>query len=221
MGRVKVLGFAYRQWAREILFNLSQYRYIEMNKEKDPMRVTESVMHNANPDLILFYGWSWNVPDWITEHYVVLGLHPSPLPKYRGGSPIQNQIMNGEEESSVSIFRMTKDVDAGPLCAQVAFSLTGNMQDILKRIIKIGTDETSRIISDHINGGIKYWPQEGEGTYCHRRHPFQSEITWDELKSMPADYIYNKIRCLQDPYPNAYINCADGKRLYLTEAHCG
>lgn len=220
MGRVKVLGYAYRQWARNLLYEISM-NSVEMQIEKEPERVTEDIINNFRPDLILFYGWSWKVPSWVIDNYVSLCLHPSPLPKYRGGSPIQNQILAGELESAVSIFKMTKELDAGPLCAQVKFPLIGSMQEILSRIRNIGVDETQRIINEYMNGGIKYWPQRGKSTVFRRRLPEQSEITMAELKVMSAGYLYNKIRSLQAPYPNAYITCADGKKLYLTEAHLG
>ena len=42
-----------------------------------------------------------------------------------------------------------------------------------------------------------------------------SEFDFDDIKTNNAKQLYNKIRCLQDPYPNAFIVCGDGKKLYL------
>lgn len=221
MDRVKVLGYVYRQWARDLMYELKHLHYIDLQVEKDRNKVNVDIINRFEPDLILFYGWSWKVPDWIIDNHVVLCLHPSPLPKYRGGSPIQNQILNGEKESAVSIFRMTKDVDTGPLCAQEPFNLDGSLREVLRRIKNIGLEETTRIIKEHMNGGIQYWPQDGEATVFKRLSPKNSEITIDELTSSTAEYLYNRIRSLQNPYPNAYITCADGKKLFLTEAHYG
>ena len=50
-------------------------------------------------------------------------LHPSPLPKYRGGSPIQNQIIRGVVDSMVTIFVMNDKIDAGDIIAQSPFLL--------------------------------------------------------------------------------------------------
>ena len=44
-------------------------------------------------------------------------------------------------------------------------------------------------------------------------HKILSKI--DDIKTNNAKQLYNKIRCLQDPYPNAFIVCGDGKKLYL------
>lgn len=220
MGRINILGFGYRNWAVDTFCTLQMFGYnlqIERNKDK----VEETFVDSVKPDLILFYGWSWRVPDWLIDKYMALCLHPSPLPQYRGGSPIQNQILNGEKESAVSIFRLTKDVDEGPLCSQVKYSLDGNMNEILSRIRYIAVGETKRIIEDYMNGGINFWDQEGEYTIYKRRQPYESEITKEEIDNYPAKYLYNKIRSLQEPYPNAYIICRDGKKLFITGAHLG
>ena len=42
-----------------------------------------------------------------------------------------------------------------------------------------------------------------------------SEISIDDIKLYTAEDLHDKIRCLQDPYPNAFIVCSDGKKLYL------
>ena len=52
-----------------------------------------------NPTYILFYGWSKIIDNKIINDFECIMLHPSPLPKYRGGSPIQNQIINGDLEA--------------------------------------------------------------------------------------------------------------------------
>ena len=62
---------------------------------------------------------------------------------------------------------------------------------------------------------------EEDATYFNRRIEEQSEITFDELKGKSAKYIYNKIRMLQDPYPNPYIKTIDGKKIYIKESYIG
>ena len=55
------------------------------------------------------------------------------------------------------------------------------------------------------------------GSYFKRRTPNQSEITIDDFKNKSLEDIYNTIRCLTDPYPNAYIEDTKGNRLYFKE----
>ena len=56
--------------------------------------------------------------------------HPSPLPKFRGGSPIQNQIINGKSDSAVSIFKISEKLDEGDIIYQKYLSLEGELSKI-------------------------------------------------------------------------------------------
>ena len=69
-----------------------------------------------------------------------------------------------------------------------------------------------------IEGNYKLRTQDhAQSTYFKRRNPKHSEITFSELKNMSAEFLYNKVRMLSDPYPNAYIKTADGKKLIIKE----
>ena len=139
-------------------------------------------------------------------------LHPSPLPLYRGGSPIQNQILEGKKVSKVTILVMTEELDAGPIVGQRDISLEGDIPDIFSELTEKGTAITEDILAKGLN------PQEqdhAKATIYKRRKPEDSEITLEELSTESSEYLHNKIRMLQDPYPNAYIKTSDGKKLYL------
>ena len=142
-------------------------------------------------------------------------LHPSPLPRYRGGSPIQNQIINGEKNSKVSIFIMNNEIDAGDIVAQENISLEGSIHDIFSRIEEAGVRLTINLLDSGLNPAAQ---NHAEATYCKRRTPEDSEITLEELSVSKASYLYNKIRMLGDPYPNAFIRTVDGKRLLIKDA---
>ena len=67
----------------------------------------------------------------------------------------------------------------------------------------------------------KKWPEgveqvEENSTWYPRRQPEDSEILMQEIANESDEYLYNKIRMLGTPYPNAYITCKNGKKLYLT-----
>jgi methionyl-tRNA formyltransferase len=211
---MKIACIGYRDWALNIYYKLAQTLDSTFLIIKEKEEVQKEVLKDFQPDLVLFYGWSWYVPDEIIEQYKCLMLHPSPLPKYRGGSPIQNQIIAGEKDSMVTIFVMTQEMDAGDIVGQEYLSLEGSLSEIFDRIEKIGYKLTVDILTE----GINPVPQdEARATYCTRRKPRESEITVDELTNKNAEYLYNKIRMLADPYPNAYIRTADGKKLKIKD----
>ena len=143
-------------------------------------------------------------------------MHPSPLPKYRGGSPIQHQIINGERISAVTFFKMTDKLDAGKIIFRLPMSLEGELKDIFFRLKDLVVTSIFIILNNKLQVQLQ---DETEATYFKRRKPSESEINYDDIKNKTAEQLYNKIRSLQDPYPNAYIVCKDGKKLYLKTAN--
>tara|TARA_B100000475_G_C14984619_1_gene309694 strand:+ start:503 stop:1168 length:666 start_codon:yes stop_codon:yes gene_type:complete len=211
---MKIACVGYREWALNIYKNIASScneKFLILNSKNE---YKEEIIFNFKPDIILFYGWSWHISKKIINEFKCLMLHPSPLPKYRGGSPIQNQIINGELESKVSIFLMTEELDAGPILLQESFSLEGNMKNIFKRIEKIGIKLTKKILEEF---PVVYEQNHTEATYFKRRKIESSQITLDEIYNKDALYLFNKIRMLSDPYPNAYIKTKDGKYLLIKE----
>jgi methionyl-tRNA formyltransferase len=216
---MKILCCTYRKWAKEIYNNLENefpnHQFIRINSKTEYENIN---IPSINPDLILWYGWSWIIPELLLTKYYSVMLHPSPLPKYRGGSPIQNQIINGEKESAVTLFKMDGGIDTGDIIYQQSFDLDHDLNNIFNYITKIGTSLSSKMIKNFKT--LKLTPQNNnESTYYKRRTPDQSEITFQEILDSPSKDLYNKIRALQDPYPNAFIKCKDGTKLYLTKAH--
>ena len=145
-------------------------------------------------------------------------LHPSNLPKFRGGSPIQNQIIRGLNKTKLTLFLMNNKLDAGPVYGKSKISLSSNIKDIFKRIEDAGIKLTTKILNKNIRPVIQ---NEKEKTIFKRRKPIESQITISELKNKDAKYLYNKIRMLTDPYPNAFIKTKDGKKLFILETKVG
>ncbi len=166
-------------------------------------------------DIFLFYGWSWIVPEEIVNNKVCICSHPSPLPKYRGGSPIQNQIINGETKSMISLFQMAKGLDDGPIYTQKPISLEGHLKDVIEQIGEVGLQATIEMLDGLAEGRLKPVQQnESEATVYKRRKKSESELTGKQLTEMTSIELFNFIRALEDPYPNAYVNLADGKLVF-------
>jgi len=80
----------------------------------------KSEIENLKPELIIVAAYGQILPKDILDipKYGTLGIHPSLLPKYRGPSPIQYAILNGEKETGVTIILMDEKIDHGPIIAQ-------------------------------------------------------------------------------------------------------
>ena len=216
---INIVCCGYRSWAINIINQIENNPKIKLlhvfnsNKEYDLkiQTIEEKV------DVILFLGWSWFIKKEITDKFLCLGIHPSDLPNYRGGSPIQHQIINGIKKTNVSLFTISEKLDEGDIWLKEKLDLSGNnMDEIFKNI------ETSSVIllNKFFNLFPNITPTQQDlklGSYFKRRTPNQSEITLDDFKSKSLEDIYNTIRCLTDPYPNAYIEDTKGNRLYFKE----
>lgn len=212
---MKIAAVSYRDWALEIYDRLSDETGEEFLIIRSKEEFSFEQLEDFEPDLVLFYGWSWIIPETFLNRFQCIMLHPSPLPKYRGGSPLQNQIINGETESAVTLFVMDQGMDTGPILAQKEFSLGGNLSEVFGRIKEIGVELTKKVLIE----GLRPVEQDhSRATVWKRRTPDESEITLEELTSKPARYLHNKIRMLQDPYPNAFIRTSCGRKLYLIES---
>lgn len=211
---MRVACISYRKWAVDIYDHLAANLDHTFLIIRSKGQYDENAIRDFKPDFVLFYGWSWIIQESLLNDFNCLMLHPSPLPKYRGGSPIQNQILAGERVSMVTLFKMNERLDAGEIYYQTEYSLEGTLDDIFSRITHIGIILSSKLLCEN----IKPIPQdETLATYFKRRKPSESEITIEELNNKPAMYLYNKIRMLADPYPNAFIRTVDGKKIYIKQ----
>tara|TARA_Y100000361_G_C11101588_1_gene312235 strand:+ start:346 stop:1008 length:663 start_codon:yes stop_codon:yes gene_type:complete len=215
----KILICGYRDWAYDIFKNIE----LTFDGQKELVYIDETedfdlLVDKINPEIIFFIGWSWIIDEKIIKKYKCICLHPSPLPKYRGGSPLQHQILNGEQESAVTLFQMDTGIDTGDILYQEKFSLDGDLSQIFLRIVKLGSDGVSKIIENDYQ--IKKQNNQ-KATSFKRRKSKQSEITITDLKKYTAKQIHNKIRALQEPYPNAFIKCKDGSKLFLLKSKVG
>jgi len=228
MGRVIVCA-GYRNWAQRIFTKAHLEQYLD-RRDDEVVHITErgavTRSWEGQADLALFYGWSDMVPTWLLKETPCYGLHPSPLPRYRGGSPLQHQIMANEYWSAVTIFRMTDKLDAGPIFAQVPLTLDGTLDQIFDRIVEAAVEPTRELLRLRLDGqSPQLRPQvEHEATTYARRTPEASCITQQDLEVLSIRAIHNKVRALYsaiEDYPAAYILCANGGKLYLPTGEYG
>lgn len=218
---MKVLLCGYRSWSIKlfnILKNTANYQFVEFDIVYSKKEFYSFL--DKKYDLVFFVGWSYIVKKSFLEQNICIAVHPSMLPKFRGGSPIQNQIINGIYASGITLFLMNGVIDSGNILRQTNLSLKGDLYLIFKRIIKLTVPLILSVIDEfHINKSIIGIEQdESKACYFNRRTPEMSEITIRELTTSNAQKIHDKIRSLQYPYPNAYIQFNDGSILYITKS---
>ena len=204
---------AYRKWALKLFKDLNK-----KNKNfvllKNPKQLTYNYVKKLNPKFIFFPDWSWIVPKDIIENYKCVCIHESDLPKFRGGSPIQNQIIRNKRKTKSTAFLMTDKLDAGDILIQKSLSLEGSLIEIFQRMIK----NDYQIVMSIIYGKFKRRKQKGKATLYKRRKPEQSEL---RTLNYSKTYLYNFIRMLEDPYPNAFLKVGRKKIIFKSAKRKG
>lgn len=123
----------------------------------------------------------------------IVNLHPSLLPRYRGPSPIESAILNGDDETGVSIMQLSAAMDAGPVYQQKVVQLSGaeTQAELYETLGKDGTRLLLDVLPAIINGSLSPTPQdERQVTYCSLIKKTDGIIDWTE----PAATIERKIR---------------------------
>jgi methionyl-tRNA formyltransferase len=203
---------AYRDWNmklfRERISRLRHKFYLISNKDE----LTVDRLKEIDPEFIFFLDWSWIVPKDIFARYKCVVFHAASLPEFRGGSPIQNQIIRGVRSTKLTAFFMDEGIDTGDILLQEDLSLEGHLRDIFKRIC----DLSYVMIRKIIYGKYTVRKQEGKGSYFKRRKPQESELKVEDFNK-PLAFIYDFIRMLENPYPNAFVRLGS-KIIVLREA---
>jgi len=122
-----------------------------------------------------------------------LNVHPSLLPKYRGASPIQAAILNGETKTGVTIILMDEKMDHGPILSQVDCAISENeiFFELHNRLAEIGAELLIKNIPEFLSGKIKPKDQNHDtATFCKIIKKENGEIDWQKS----AKEIYNQWR---------------------------
>jgi methionyl-tRNA formyltransferase len=175
-----------------------------------PEQLTVALIEAVRPAKVFLPDWSWIVGDDILARAECIGFHAAPLPDYRGGSPLQHQILDGKSETLLSCFRMQAGLDSGAILLQRPLSLAGSIGEIWQRSAGLLPEMILAVIA----GCFSERPQGPGGFTRRRRKPEESRLPG---LAWPLDKLYDFIRMLDDPYPNAFLDI-DGKRLRLRKA---
>ncbi len=134
----------------------------------------------------------------------VLNVHPSLLPKYRGPSPIQSALINGDSVTGITIMEITNQLDGGPILAQLPIKINNsdNAISLKERLIPLSTKLLLNTLTNLIDNQIIQEKQdERKASYTRKIEKIDGKINW----SQTATTINNQIRAYAG-WPNTYTN---------------
>ena len=142
----------------------------------------------------------------------MINVHGSLLPRYRGAAPVHRAIIAGERETGITIMRVVKALDAGPMMATARRPIGADetSDDVERDLARIGASLLVTVVDQLADGTVRETPQDdAAATYAHRLTKEDSRFEWD----WAAARIHNLIRGLR-PWPHAetFIH---GRRLIL------
>lgn len=168
----------------------------------EPAQLTLENLRVIKPKYVFFPHWSWIVSNEILNEFICICFHMTDVPYGRGGSPLQNLIVRGHQETKLSALKMTPELDAGPIYLKAPLSLKGSAQEIFERSAVL----TFEMIASIAKLAPEPIAQTGEVTHFERRTPQQSELQGNE--AIPT--LYDLIRMLDaKSYPKAFLHYGD------------
>ena len=120
----------------------------------------------------------------------IVNVHPSLLPKYRGPSPIESAILNGDEKTGVSLMKLSKEMDAGDVYSQeeIELSKTETASGLYKACGEIGAEMLVRDLPKIISGEIKGQKQDDSQTeYCQLLKKSDALLSQDKQTAEQAE----------------------------------
>ena len=168
-------------------------------------------------DLLLLVEWKklldegvYNLPQ-----YGSFNIHDSLLPEYRGSSPMNWAIINGNSHTGATFYQINKSADSGPIYAQEKLQIgkTDYVQEVLHKMLGAYNRvaiQGIRAVLDHKTSQAQ---DESKASYCAKRTPE------DGLIDFHADVqvVYNMVRALTDPFPGAFT-FYKGVKVTITKA---
>lgn len=186
---------------------------------EQPSRVRDEAflerMRSIAPDIGVVVAYGRILPQTLLEipRHGFINVHASLLPRYRGAAPIQRAIENGERETGVTIMRVDRELDHGPMILtsvtpigpdELAFSVTSRLAEVGGGLLVQALDMIEK-------GTAIETPQAHElATHAAKIEKDEGRVKWNE----PARAIYDRFRAFH-PWPGIFIDIK-GEAIRLT-----
>jgi len=193
-----------REWNESLVKQLNEKTGHTFHLITRTEELTYDRLQAISPRYVFFPHWSHIIPGEIHEAFECVIFHMTDLPYGRGGSPLQNLILRGHQETRISALRCVAELDAGPIYMKQPLSLEGSAYEIFLR----AADLVQQMIEEIVRTEPLPKPQDGEPTVFRRRTPEQSNLREANLGTLKE--FFDFIRMLDAPtYPLAYIEHGD------------
>ncbi|MBI2601001.1 hypothetical protein HYW42_03545 [Candidatus Daviesbacteria bacterium] len=158
----------------------------------------------ANLAVIAAYGKILTTQQLNAPKFGCINVHPSLLPKYRGPSPIQEAIINGDKTSGITIIKIDQEVDHGPIIYAEEFILSDQdtFESLSKKMFLRANEFLPQVIEDFMAGKIKPVPQDdSQANYCKL---ITKEAGYFDITTPPDGETLNRMIRAYYPWPTTW-----------------
>jgi len=207
-----------RELSKSIVKEIAEANNIPVWQPAKVAEIIEDVKKLEDPiGVLVSYGKI--IPQSVIELFNpgIVNVHPSLLPLYRGPSPIESAILNGDTETGVTIMQLSAAMDAGPIYSQVTVLLndTETGPELETQLAELGAQQLSLTLPAIISGHSQPTPQnDASATYCKLLSKDESTLN---LANLTAEQAERQVRAyLAFPKTKTVI---DGQQVVITKAH--
>ncbi|HZQ29529.1 MAG TPA: methionyl-tRNA formyltransferase [Patescibacteria group bacterium] len=146
----------------------------------------------------------------------IINVHPSLLPKYRGPTPVQTAILNGDKTTGVTIIKIDEDIDHGPILEQKEVEIlpVETSKHLLERLFKIGAEMLPNTISKYIKEEIK--PSNQDDIKATFTQVLTKEAGFLDLESVPGKEKLDRMIKAFFPWPGVWFRTEiNGKKVTI------
>lgn len=170
---------------------------------------TINILNEYKIELSIVVAYGKILPQDIIDHpkYGTINIHYSLLPKYRGASPLESSLLNGDTKTGVSIQKMIFKLDSGPILSEqeTEINMSDTKDSLKEKLIKIGVKNLSNLIPKILDGSVSKKEQdENKASYCKKIK--KEDGLLDIINSNPKENWYKYRAYLGWPNTFFFVN---------------
>jgi methionyl-tRNA formyltransferase len=171
----------------------------------------------AKPEAIVVCAFGQLIKEPLLSEFLMLNVHPSLIPRWRGAAPIERTLMAGDEVTGVTIMKVTAGLDSGPVAIadEVPVRDDDDYASLSERLAELSGELVVRSLGALAKGELEFTEQEEDrATYAEKIAPEERHL--DPARG--ARELERTVRALT-PHVGAYLELEDGSRLGVRAAH--
>ncbi len=173
----------------------------------------------ADPAAIGVCAFGQLIKEPLLSERLMLNVHPSLVPRWRGAAPIERALMKGDRKTGVTIMRVTEGLDSGPiaLAEEIPIAPADDYASLSAKLADLGGELLARALDELGAGKLSFSDQDdAHATYADKISPEERRLD----PTRPAPELVRQVRALT-PHVGAYLEFEDGGRLGVRSAQSG